>query len=46
MSAAEEDRKPDKNNADAQPNYIELKVKGQDGGEVFFKIKRNAPLKK
>ncbi|CAI0397376.1 unnamed protein product [Linum tenue] len=28
------------------PDRIDLKVKSQDGGEVFFKIKKNTPLKK
>ncbi|CAI8586537.1 unnamed protein product [Vicia faba] len=34
---------------DKKPNdiaHINLKVKGQDGNEVFFRIKRNTQLKK
>ncbi|WOL18730.1 small ubiquitin-related modifier 1-like [Canna indica] len=44
MSGAtpEEDKKP----ASQQPGHINLKVKGQDGNEVFFRIKRNTQLKK
>ncbi|KAK1259429.1 Small ubiquitin-related modifier 1 [Acorus gramineus] len=37
----EEDKKP----AD-QSGHINLKVKGQDGNEVFFRIKRSTQLKK
>ncbi|KAL6196269.1 PREDICTED: small ubiquitin-related modifier 1 [Fragaria vesca subsp. vesca] len=37
----EEDKKP----AD-QAAHINLKVKSQDGNEVFFRIKRNTQLKK
>ncbi|KAK9938648.1 hypothetical protein M0R45_015373 [Rubus argutus] len=37
----EEDKKP----AD-QTAHINLKVKSQDGNEVFFRIKRNTQLKK
>uniref|UniRef100_A0A2C9UDU6 Small ubiquitin-related modifier n=2 Tax=Manihot esculenta TaxID=3983 RepID=A0A2C9UDU6_MANES len=37
----EEDKKP----AD-QSAHINLKVKGQDGNEVFFRIKRSTQLKK
>ncbi|KAE8675243.1 Small ubiquitin-related modifier 1 [Hibiscus syriacus] len=37
----EEDKKP----AD-QTAHINLKVKGQDGNEVFFRIKRSTQLKK
>ncbi|KAG7534302.1 Ubiquitin domain [Arabidopsis thaliana x Arabidopsis arenosa] len=41
MSATqEEDKKPD------QGAHINLKVKGQDGNEVFFRIKRSTQLKK
>ncbi|KAI3681628.1 hypothetical protein L6452_36430 [Arctium lappa] len=29
-----------------QTTHINLKVKGQDGNEVFFRIKRNTQLKK
>ena len=35
-----EDSKP------TNPNQINLKVKGQDGNEVFFRIKRSTQLKK
>ncbi|KAI3708596.1 hypothetical protein L2E82_37875 [Cichorium intybus] len=38
----EEDKKP---SAD-QGAHINLKVKGQDGNEVFFRIKRSTQLKK
>ncbi|MQL05622.1 hypothetical protein EI015_26490, partial [Escherichia coli] len=38
---AEEDKKPNDQSA-----HINLKVKGQDGNEVFFRIKRNTQLKK
>ncbi|XP_074310898.1 small ubiquitin-related modifier 1-like [Silene latifolia] len=37
----EEDKKPGDQSA-----HINLKVKGQDGNEVFFKIKRSTQLKK
>nr|ACJ83845.1 unknown [Medicago truncatula] len=37
----EEDKKPEAGGA-----HINLKVKGQDGNEVFFRIKRNTQLKK
>ncbi|KAL2523729.1 Small ubiquitin-related modifier 1 [Abeliophyllum distichum] len=37
----EEDKKP----ADS-PAHINVKVKGQDGNEVFFRIKRISQLKK
>ncbi|OMO89341.1 Ubiquitin [Corchorus capsularis] len=36
----EEDKKP------ADQAHINLKVKGQDGNEVFFRIKRSTQLKK
>lgn len=36
----EEDKKP------GDANHINLKVKGQDGNEVFFRIKRSTQLKK
>ncbi|CAL5336379.1 hypothetical protein CsSME_00019206 [Camellia sinensis var. sinensis] len=39
--AAEEDKKPNDQSA-----HINLKVKGQDGNEVFFRIKRSTQLKK
>ncbi|XP_075076067.1 small ubiquitin-related modifier 2-like [Nicotiana tabacum] len=42
MSGAEEDKKP----AGDQAGHINLKVKGQDGNEVFFRIKRSTQLKK
>ncbi|XP_057441691.1 small ubiquitin-related modifier 2-like [Lotus japonicus] len=41
--ASEEEKKP--NDQSAAP-HINLKVKGQDGNEVFFRIKRNTQLKK
>ncbi|GAA0160715.1 hypothetical protein LIER_17207 [Lithospermum erythrorhizon] len=41
--AGEEDKKP---NADSSAVHINLKVKGQDGNEVFFRIKRSTQLKK
>ncbi|PKA47423.1 Small ubiquitin-related modifier 2 [Apostasia shenzhenica] len=43
MSGAgqEEDKKPDQGGV-----HINLKVKGQDGNEVFFRIKRSTQLKK
>ena len=37
----EEDKKPDEGGV-----HINLKVKGQDGNEVFFRIKRSTQLKK
>ncbi|XP_023884716.1 small ubiquitin-related modifier 1 [Quercus suber] len=37
----EEDRKPMD-----QSTHINLKVKGQDGNEVFFRIKRSTQLRK
>ncbi|KAL6136958.1 hypothetical protein ACLB2K_062253 [Fragaria x ananassa] len=37
----EEDKKPNDQGA-----HINLKVKGQDGNEVFFRIKRSTQLKK
>lgn len=40
--AGEEDKKPDA----AGAGHINLKVKGQDGNEVFFRIKRSTQLKK
>ncbi|MFS7985404.1 putative Ubiquitin-like domain-containing protein [Helianthus anomalus] len=39
MSANDVDKKP-------AGEHINLKVKGQDGTEVFFKIKRSTQLKK
>nr|CAB3452656.1 unnamed protein product [Digitaria exilis] len=42
MSGAEEDKKP----AEGGGVHINLKVKGQDGNEVFFRIKRSTQLKK
>uniref|UniRef100_A0A5B7BAE8 Small ubiquitin-related modifier n=1 Tax=Davidia involucrata TaxID=16924 RepID=A0A5B7BAE8_DAVIN len=41
QQAAEEDKKPSDQSA-----HINLKVKGQDGNEVFFRIKRSTQLKK
>ncbi|XP_021274856.1 small ubiquitin-related modifier 1-like [Herrania umbratica] len=38
----EEDKKP----GDQAAAHINLKVKGQDGNEVFFRIKRSTQLKK
>ncbi|VFQ58657.1 unnamed protein product [Cuscuta campestris] len=38
----QEEKKP----STADQNHINLKVKGQDGNEVFFRIKRNTQLKK
>uniref|UniRef100_A0A1D1ZJ33 Small ubiquitin-related modifier n=1 Tax=Anthurium amnicola TaxID=1678845 RepID=A0A1D1ZJ33_9ARAE len=38
----EEDKKP----ADQSSAHINLKVKGQDGNEVFFRIKRSTQLRK
>ncbi|KAL3636979.1 Small ubiquitin-related modifier 1 [Castilleja foliolosa] len=43
MSGQEEDKKPAGDSAAA---HINIKVKGQDGNEVFFRIKRNTQLKK
>ncbi|KAF3653180.1 Small ubiquitin-related modifier 1 [Capsicum baccatum] len=40
--AGEEDKKP----GGADQVHINLKVKGQDGNEVFFRIKRSTQLKK
>ncbi|XP_078156361.1 small ubiquitin-related modifier 2-like [Carex rostrata] len=37
----DEDKKPDQGGA-----HINLKVKGQDGNEVFFRIKRSTQLRK
>ncbi|PKI62240.1 hypothetical protein CRG98_017374 [Punica granatum] len=37
----EEEKKPNDQSA-----HINLKVKGQDGNEVFFRIKRSTQLKK
>ncbi|KAL3636750.1 Small ubiquitin-related modifier 2 [Castilleja foliolosa] len=42
MSTVEDDKKP---GADSGL-HINLKVKGQDGNEVFFRIKRGTQLKK
>ncbi|XVF20753.1 hypothetical protein REPUB_Repub12eG0030300 [Reevesia pubescens] len=36
----------DKKHGDQSVAHINLKVKGQDGNEVFFRIKRNTQLKK
>ncbi|XP_051134892.1 small ubiquitin-related modifier 1-like [Andrographis paniculata] len=41
MSSVEDDKKP----ADAAA-HINLKVKGQDGNEVHFRIKKSTQLKK
>ncbi|CAM8959255.1 hypothetical protein QQ045_003406 [Rhodiola kirilowii] len=38
-AATEDEKKP-------MEQHINLKVKGQDGNEVFFRIKRNTQLKK
>ncbi|KAI3408944.1 Small ubiquitin-related modifier (SUMO) [Psidium guajava] len=38
-SGQEEDKKP-------EAAHINLKVKGQDGNEVFFRIKRSTQLRK
>ncbi|KAK6937636.1 Rad60/SUMO-like domain [Dillenia turbinata] len=40
--AQEEDKKP----ADQSAVHINLKVKGQEGNEVFFRIKRSTQLRK
>ena len=37
------DEKP---KAEGNPEHLNLKVKGQDGNEVFFKIKKGTTLKK
>ncbi|XP_055801984.1 small ubiquitin-related modifier 1-like [Solanum dulcamara] len=42
VAAGEEDKKP----AGDQSGHINLKVKSQDGNEVFFRIKRSTQLKK
>ncbi|KAJ8527863.1 hypothetical protein K7X08_015314 [Anisodus acutangulus] len=42
VAAGEEDKKP----TGDQSGHINLKVKGQDGNEVFFRIKRSTQLKK
>ncbi|KAK3184428.1 hypothetical protein Dsin_031714 [Dipteronia sinensis] len=39
----EEEKKPNDQSGQA---HINLKVKGQDGNEVFFRIKRSTQLKK
>ncbi|KAK1565111.1 hypothetical protein Q3G72_019045 [Acer saccharum] len=39
----EEDKKPNDQSGQA---HINLKAKGQDGNEVFFRIKRSTQLKK
>ncbi|CDP13791.1 unnamed protein product [Coffea canephora] len=39
VTTQEEDKKPSE-------QHINLKVKGQDGSEVFFRIKRSTQLKK
>ncbi|KAL1562972.1 Small ubiquitin-related modifier 2 [Salvia divinorum] len=41
MSTVEDDKKPTDSTI-----HINLKVKGQDGNEVFFRIKRSTQLKK
>ncbi|XP_057795293.1 small ubiquitin-related modifier 1-like isoform X1 [Salvia miltiorrhiza] len=41
MSSVEDDKKPADSSA-----HINLKVKGQDGNEVFFRIKRSTQVKK
>ncbi|XP_064404754.1 small ubiquitin-related modifier 3-like [Halichondria panicea] len=42
-----EDSKPDvKPDVQTESEHINLKVTGQDGSVVHFKIKRNTPLKK
>ncbi|GAB2229999.1 hypothetical protein Droror1_Dr00014255 [Drosera rotundifolia] len=41
-NTADEDKKPN----DPSAAHINLKVKGQDGNEVFFRIKRGTQLKK
>ncbi|KAG6425383.1 hypothetical protein SASPL_115816 [Salvia splendens] len=43
MSTQEDDKKP---GGGDQSGHINLKVKGQDGNEVFFRIKRSTQLKK
>ncbi|GAB2228749.1 hypothetical protein Droror1_Dr00022878 [Drosera rotundifolia] len=42
-AAPEEDKKP---GGGGEAAHINLKVKGQSGNEVFFRIKRNTQLKK
>ncbi|KAG5569954.1 hypothetical protein H5410_059720 [Solanum commersonii] len=42
VAGGEEDKKP----ASDQSGHINLKVKSQDGNEVFFRIKRSTQLKK
>ncbi|KAH9569870.1 hypothetical protein CY35_02G012900 [Sphagnum magellanicum] len=42
----EEEKKPLDGAAVGAGAHINLKVKGQDGGEVFFRIKSTATLKK
>ncbi|KAF5185450.1 Small ubiquitin-related modifier [Thalictrum thalictroides] len=42
-SLTEEDKKP---NDQSSAAHINLKVKGQDGNEVFFRIKRSTQLRK
>ncbi|GAA0175186.1 hypothetical protein LIER_28416 [Lithospermum erythrorhizon] len=42
--AGEEDKKPSADQSGGV--HINLKVKGQDGNEVFFRIKRSTQLKK
>jgi hypothetical protein len=42
----EEEKKPLDGAAAGAGAHINLKVKGQDGGEVFFRIKSTATLKK
>ncbi|TMX00560.1 hypothetical protein EJD97_000563 [Solanum chilense] len=42
VAGGEEDKKP----AGDQSGHINLKVKSQDGNEVFFRIKRSTQLKK
>ncbi|KAL9270953.1 Small ubiquitin-related modifier 1-like protein [Drosera capensis] len=42
-AAPEEDKKP---GGGGEAAHINLKVKGQNGNEVFFRIKRNTQLKK
>ena len=40
----DDDDKPKE--SDSNPEHISLKVVGQDGNEVFFKIKKDTPLRK
>ncbi|KAF7039390.1 hypothetical protein CFC21_049394 [Triticum aestivum] len=42
----EEDKKPASAGGEGGGAHINLKVKGQDGNEVFFRIKRSTQLKK